>query len=538
MTVLVIRTTARQPASSAEIVAVPVTVDGQYGATLAWTDPLGRSQRGTIWARDVLVKRRWEEALAELVGSGLAVYDQKRLKDEIREAIATQAHALHVLATDRLGWHEIDGEAVFVLPDESVGGDVRYIGEPLDVGRKGDPTAWAEGVAGPAEQAWPAGLALMTSLSVPLLSILSDTHPPGIHLWGDSSTGKTTSLRVAASVWGSWRIARAWRATIHGLEAVAERMSDLPLILDEIGEVEPRVLDHAIYMLADGQGKSRATRTGGAATQRRWRTIPISSGERPSSEILAIEVGRQMMGQAARMLDIHVKSEDFGDAQRARLLTMSCDVSYGHAGPAFVEAVKRVPRAELLRARDEDVLWCHEAAERAAARALTPVERRCLVAFARILLAGQVATAAHVLPWKEGSPMAIIKVAVERWISTRERPTRESDQISDRIRAWIDGHIDRLIDLDSHDMPRQPVGWMRRRAMGDADEVTVYLTGETLSAAAGGYPAERVARALEERSWLVRGKSRAQISIRVPQGGTRWVYAIRLPDETGSAAAE
>jgi putative DNA primase/helicase len=58
------------------------------------------------------------------------------------------------------------------------------------------------------------------------------------HFFGKSSEGKTTSLRMAASVWGSGAdggYVRTWRATANGLEAAFAGASDTCLPLDELG---------------------------------------------------------------------------------------------------------------------------------------------------------------------------------------------------------------------------------------------------------------------------------------------------------------
>lgn len=43
----------------------------------------------------------------------------------------------------------------------------------------------------------------------------------GIHLVGDSATGKTTAVVAACSVWGSKEYMRSWNATANGLIAAA-----------------------------------------------------------------------------------------------------------------------------------------------------------------------------------------------------------------------------------------------------------------------------------------------------------------------------
>ena len=72
----------------------------------------------------------------------------------------------------------------------------------------------------------------------------------GFSFEGGSSSGKTTALQVAASVWGGPGHVKSWRVTDNALEGVAALHNDGLLILDEVGQVNARVLSEAAYMRA------------------------------------------------------------------------------------------------------------------------------------------------------------------------------------------------------------------------------------------------------------------------------------------------
>ena len=108
----------------------------------------------------------------------------------------------------------------------------------------------------------------------------------GFHLRGASSTGKSTALRLAASVWGNpSQYCRLWRATTNGLEGLAALHNDGVLILDELGQVDPRDAGEAAYMLANGRGKARAARDGTARQSATWRLFFLSAGEESLSDV-------------------------------------------------------------------------------------------------------------------------------------------------------------------------------------------------------------------------------------------------------------
>ena len=104
------------------------------------------------------------------------------------------------------------------------------------------------------------------------------------HLYGKSSEGKTTCLRMAASVWGSGAdggYVRTWRSTANGLEATFAGACDTCLPLDEVGQVEGRELGQALYMATGGVGKQRMRRDATLRPSHVWRVMVLSSGEHP-----------------------------------------------------------------------------------------------------------------------------------------------------------------------------------------------------------------------------------------------------------------
>jgi hypothetical protein len=135
-------------------------------------------------------------------------------------------------------------------------------------------------------EAWDADLScalvIAAALAAPLLEPLSAPNF-GVHLSGESSTGKTSMLRIGGSVYGDphdpqWLA--SWNATGAGAELRAAMLSDLPQCYDEIGGGEPEALDRMVYMLINGTGRTRAQRDLALRETQHWRTVLISTGER------------------------------------------------------------------------------------------------------------------------------------------------------------------------------------------------------------------------------------------------------------------
>ena len=78
----------------------------------------------------------------------------------------------------------------------------------------------------------------VAALSGPLLAFMGHSGF-GIHLYGNSSSGKTTSLHIAGSVTGGEL--KSWRTTDNGLEGIARTNEQLPFA-DEISQCDPDVV--------------------------------------------------------------------------------------------------------------------------------------------------------------------------------------------------------------------------------------------------------------------------------------------------------
>lgn len=129
--------------------------------------------------------------------------------------------------------------AQYILPDKSVGETEEitvfqnsgYL-EPA-YSQTGTLQDWKDNVA-----ALAAGNSRMVfAVSCAFASTLSDIvgmESGGFHFRGSSSSGKTTALHLAASVFGQpSRYIRLWRTTANGLEGLAALHNDSLLILDD-----------------------------------------------------------------------------------------------------------------------------------------------------------------------------------------------------------------------------------------------------------------------------------------------------------------
>lgn len=182
----------------------------------------------------------------------LAVYLQSQTPDRQMEA-ATQT-----------GWAG-DSFKAFALPDGVIGpqaSKVTFQAQGLhadEYTQRGTLPGWQAAIAAPAVGNPMLVLGLCSAFAGPVLALVG-MESGGLHLVGDSSTGKTTALQAACSIWGGESYRRSWRATANGLEGAAALFNDGLLALDEISECDARDVGEVVYMLGNGRGKRQPQR--------------------------------------------------------------------------------------------------------------------------------------------------------------------------------------------------------------------------------------------------------------------------------------
>nr|WP_224741953.1 DUF927 domain-containing protein [Bradyrhizobium sp. 2S1] len=145
-------------------------------------------------------------------------------------------------ATQRVGWHSNS----FVMPDDCFGVDRRdtlllqsVTAHEHSFRQSGTLASWQQNVTRYASGNKRLVLAISAAFAGPLVGPCS-AEGGGLHFEGASSTGKSTALHVAGSVWGGGDAngyVRSWRATANGLEGVALAHSDTLLCLDELSQL-------------------------------------------------------------------------------------------------------------------------------------------------------------------------------------------------------------------------------------------------------------------------------------------------------------
>ncbi len=255
--------------------------------------------------------------------------------------------------------------------------------------------------------------AICAAFAGPFLTI-AGLENGGINLFGQSSSGKTTSLQLAASVWGngsdpqraghSERLIERWNSTANAMEPVIAAHSGMLLALDELGSSQ----DPNIYNLIGGHGKSRMKDDCSLRTAYKWTIFVLSTGE--DSVQTKIETDgrrRARTGELMRIIDVPVDElpTDSSFTQEDMRVIIDgvktgCATTFGTAGIAFVrEVLGSYSNPEELRAAiGEDLRLAHSSlcqGAEANGKLLSSPQKRAMMRLALIQTVGVWASEIH-----------------------------------------------------------------------------------------------------------------------------------------------
>jgi hypothetical protein len=191
-------------------------------------------------------------------------------------------------------------------------------------------------------------LAIYASVASILLKLLK--APSMVVDWScDTSMGKTTILRLAASVWGmpddrDGGIIHSWNTTQVGYEHLAGLSGNLPVFMDDTSKASKKeMVATIIYQHSNGAGKIRGSRAGGNQNTEKWWSMLLSTGES------CITTFTEDAGTRARTLAIHAPpfGREIRNSDAERRVRMMVDrlrdallQHHGHLGRRIVEYLR------------------------------------------------------------------------------------------------------------------------------------------------------------------------------------------------------
>ena len=152
-----------------------------------------------------------------------------------------------------------------------------------------------------------ANFILGCSVAVPLLKVLGCRNFM-IHIFGTTTSGKTTLFKLATSLVGNPDMVGSFNGTKNAITRLAFDRFDYPFFVDEKQSADKNMRDSLLelgYIVGNGQGKLRCNRDGSLQDSLQGRTILLSNGETPFADDNATG------GIFTRLLQIQLKDKIF-----------------------------------------------------------------------------------------------------------------------------------------------------------------------------------------------------------------------------------
>ena len=287
--------------------------DAERYLILAWTpEGTDKERIEAIPLRDIGEKEGW----ARMKSGGMLITAKSGLRSLLADHLQRSGNRELWSIANATGWQY----GAYIMPDASI------IGRPerpvLFNGRsaaakgycvKGTVERWKGSVAKLAYRNPSMMLGIACALSAPLIG-LAGADGFGVHLFGGSSAGKTTTANAASSVYGEPDALKlTWYSTALGLVNEAAAHNDGFMPLDEIGQGgNRRAVAESAYALFNGVGKIQGAKEGGNRDLKRWRAMAFSTGEIDLESYIRADGGKINAGQLVRLLNVPIsKATEF-----------------------------------------------------------------------------------------------------------------------------------------------------------------------------------------------------------------------------------
>lgn len=267
-----------------------------------------------------------------------------------------QQHNRFVTVTGykRTGWHTLpSGQDVFSMPEVTTG---VYTFPSLEASGENDLFKGYGKVSGTLEEQLealrictrhPAGRLIVTDIfRAMLLPKLDGRTTRCIHLYGESTGGKTLVMIIALNIYGDSRsMMLKGSSTIAAIESSLAARTHTASYIDEITQQSIEHRTALLYMAADGCGKSRSTRTGRPAPTARWVSSVLSTAEHPMQD------DGMTQGAQARVLELRFTPLSPADITA---LTQRLN-NYGHVVRVWIPKMEKLVQEHGAELRER--LW-------------------------------------------------------------------------------------------------------------------------------------------------------------------------------------
>ena len=484
------------------------------------------------------------EGWKSLRRTGVNVTAKLAMRNILSDWLDSHRHLETWSITHKSGWHK----GAYIMPDGSVIGTpdqpVLFNGQSAAATAyqvSGTPESWRDDVARLADGNIFMMFAIGAALAAPMTGItMADSF--GIHIYAQSTAGKSTTADMAVSLYGHPDLQRlTWYGTAYGIANEAVAHNDGLLYLDEVGQgADPKHVYKSAYTLFNGKGKIQGAKDGGNRPMENWRTVAISTGEKDIETYLLNAGVKVNAGQLVRLLNIPIERavelhECESGKHHADTIKVNCRAHYGSAGRHWIE---------YLSAHKDEAREAYHSAQKRWNK-LIPANygeqvHRASDRFAMVeaaLLTGRIITG-----WSEQDCRDAVQAVFNVWLAEFGTGNKEIEQIVEQATAFLNTYgMSRYAPLpyDERDMPVRDLAGYRERKGGHDDAPVIFYTLPSAfkQEMAKGFNAESFAAALTTIGMLkkpARGKGYQGRTPRLKHLGNtqqRAYVMMLIPDE-------
>ncbi|MEI9715878.1 DUF927 domain-containing protein [Moellerella wisconsensis] len=419
------------------------------------------------------------EGWRTLKNAGLFVTTKSGLRQSFSDWLLRQPFKENWSITNKSGWHK----GAYIMPDGSIIGTpeqpIFFNGQSAAATAyqtSGTVESWRNGVARLANGNSFMMIAIGAALAAPMTSIVgADSF--GLHLYAQSTAGKTTAADMAVSLYGEPDLQRlTWYGTEYGMTNEAVAHNDGLLYLDEVGQgADPKHVYKSAYTLFNGKGKIQGAKEGGNRQVQNWKTVAISTGEKDIETFLSMAGIKVNAGQLVRLLNIPMDRAtelhgcETGKAH-ADLIKVNCRDSYGAAGRYWIEYLSSHKDEAKEAYRTAQQRWSKlipssygEQVHRASDRFAT---------LEAALLMGSVITG-----WDQQDCRDVVQAIFNVWVAEFGTGNKEYEQIKEQAEAFLNAHgLSRFapIPYDIRDLPIRDLAGYRKKGSNEDDPIIFY----------------------------------------------------------------
>lgn len=167
-----------------------------------------------------------------------------------------------------------------------------------------------------------------------------------VHLYGNSTTGKSTALKLAISLFGYPDVKKSglfstYNATENALIKQLEGIKGVPFAFDEISMSKTKNFTDMIYKISNGVDKARLNKNSEQVKKEPWLTTIMSNGE------------KSLVGSANKNAGIHVRVLEIENivwtknSQHSEKINSIILENYGHLGFEFATYVMNLGKNQI-----------------------------------------------------------------------------------------------------------------------------------------------------------------------------------------------